>query len=252
MSRTPTPSEVPISREAARALLPTAFCLTALLVAATSGTGWRRHGVRGWHFSSEVATLMGTSPPELLFRLFRKGLVDRAEVRETGRPKPRYMHRISAAGVAFLASHVGTEMPAVDPPAAEDLDAGCLYAPLPAWKVLEALRQHAAEGGGVRHFGMAGWMRTADVVAACGSGAGEQLPWLLSRGLVQRRATETHGFVYRITATGQRVRLVDAARVGLEPARRVQVRVDEGRRARRGTAAAVAALTQGADAGRPR
>lgn len=200
---------------------------------AWAGRGWWRRGVKGWRFYSEIEAATSARLPEVLPGLWERGYVDRAPVVDPGRRTPVYLYRISTAGVGYLGQVSGTPRPEKvgEPlPDAEDPDAGSLYLPLNPWNALDLLRRHAVHGIGPERFGQAGWMTPAEMRPRLRGVLGDDMPWLLSRGLVERRAipapaTPTRPpWFYRASALALQLVLVDSAPVGTGPAQFVQVR----------------------------
>lgn len=200
---------------------------------AWGGRGWWRRGVRGWRFYSEIETATGARIPEVLPGLWVRGYVDRTAVVDTGRRTPLYLYRISTAGVAYLGEVAGTPRPqhVGEPlPESEDPDAGSLYLPVHSWHVLDLLRRHAVHGIGPERFGQTGWMTPAEMRPRLKGVMGDNLPWLLSRGLVERRQIAAPAtphrppWFYRASELALRLELVDTVPVGSAPAQFVQVR----------------------------
>lgn len=75
-------------------------------------------------------------------------------------------------------------------PESEDPDAGSLHLPVLYWHVLDLLRRQASHGIGPERFGQSGWMLPAEMRPRLREAVGVQLPWLLERGLVERRQRE--------------------------------------------------------------
>ncbi len=186
--------------------------------------------MRGWRFGDEVEEAVGRTRPEVFAWLTGRGLVDRTDVREEGRERPLWMYRIAAAGERVLARAGGSAWGAepllepVDPD--EDPEAGTLFMPTNAWVALRFLRQRSRGGEDA-----AGWTTGLEVARAADRSLGEDLLWLASRGLVERREGEATArrrrplWLYRATEEGERTVLLDAASVYDERPRRVQVRV---------------------------
>lgn len=199
---------------------------------AWGGHGWWRRGVRGWRFRSEIEAATSSRLPEVLPGLWARGYVDRTTVVDPGRKTPIYLYRISTAGVTYLGEAAGTPRPqkVAEPfPEDDDPDAGSLYLPVHPWHALDLLRRHTAHWIGPERFGQAGWMTPAEMRPRLRGVLGENMPWLLSRGLVERR----HGagalgprppWFYRASAFGLQLELVDTVAVGSDPPQFVQVR----------------------------
>lgn len=156
----------------------------------------------------------------------------RVDIREPGRVRPQWLYRISEAGLVVLSEWEGTELPSPwRTPEDLDPDAGALYVPVRAWEALEILRTFAQAEVGPRRWGARGWMKTLEITRG-GSPllCNDEIPWLIARGLVERRCGRVEGrqrpaCFYRSTARGIAAVLVDAVRVGTAAPTHVQIAV---------------------------
>ncbi|HEX2093368.1 MAG TPA: hypothetical protein VHG28_13265 [Longimicrobiaceae bacterium] len=176
---------------------------------------------------------------ERLPHLASRGLLHRIDVPEFGRERPTLLFRISEAGarkVAELEGHPYTPLPV---PEADAEDRGNLFVPASAWSSLTALRRRAVDRIGPVRLGAHGWLTAVEVHQETRL-RGEDLPWLLRRGLVERREVPAPSrrqlslTCYRISDAGLRTGYVDAvpspsgrvefveARVGEEPGPRTR------------------------------
>ena len=212
---------------------PTAFrILRFLRDEAVAGRGWRRRGVRGWHFYTGIEEALRTRIPEVLPWLWRRGYLDRTRVEDPGRTRPVFLYRISAAGSECVPDEEGTRAPLGEPlPEDKDPDAGTLYIPRYPWRALETLRRQASHEGGPTRFGQAGWMSPQEIGRALGQALGEDLAWLVARGLAERRAGPQFAgrgrpaWFYRASDLALGAEPVDAVRIGSKDPALVQVRV---------------------------
>lgn len=210
---------------------------------AADGCGWRRRGVRGWRLYGEVKEGTSEYIPERLPYLASRGLLERIDVPEFGRERPTLLSRISEAGarlVAELEDRPYTPLPA---PQMDAEDGGNLFAPTNAWSSLGVLRRSVEDRTGPVRFDVHGWLTAVEVHRETRL-RGEDLPWLLRRGLVERREVPLSfrpqmplGY-YRISEAGLRTEYVDAAP---SPSGRVEfvearVREEEGPKTRRSLA----------------
>lgn len=199
---------------------------------AWEGRGWWRRGVRGWRFHVELEAVMESRLPNVFPELGRRGYVDRTATVDLARGAPIWLYRVSRAGVAYLRKSAGLPRThdIIEPlPAGEDPDAGSLYLPVRPWYALDLLRRHARHGIGPERFGQPGWMTPGEMRPRLRGVLGEDLPWLLARGLVERRQREAatgpkSPWLYRASALGLGLELVDSVLVGSEPPQFVQVR----------------------------
>lgn len=200
--------------------------------------GWLRRGVRGWRLAPEVETLVNRRISGVLPGLWTRGYVDRIEVVDPGRQTPVHLYRIAREGVGYLASEGGgpSGREIVEPTSEHDeFGATSIYIPRRPWLALDLLRRHAAHRLGPIRWGENGWMTTAEMRPRLSCVLGEDMPWLLSRGLVERRVDEGAAtrqprpvWFYRASAQGLEMELVDAAAVGSGPALFVQLRPSTG------------------------
>ncbi|HEU0077712.1 MAG TPA: hypothetical protein VFQ76_08710, partial [Longimicrobiaceae bacterium] len=209
------------------------WILDYLQTEAQGGYGWRRRGVRGWRLYEEVEEALDTKIPELLPALWRAGLVDRTLVEDPSRSAPVYLYRISAAGNARLAREQGEEpAPFMSPvPEEDDPEEGTTLVPAVEWEALSLLRRQAREQLGLVRWEQHGWMTAREITRTLDRAAGDILPGLHARRLVERRrSSDGPGgkralWYYRVSEQGLRAELVDAVPVLYEPPARLQVRV---------------------------
>lgn len=195
--------------------------------------GWWRRGVRGWRLAPEIETLVGRRISGVLPGLWTRGCVDRIDVVDPGRRTPVHLYRVSQAGVHCLASGGGAPgSPEIPQPAPEREDPGAvfIYIPRRPWLALDLLRRHASFRLGPVRWREYGWLTPAEMRPRLSCVLGEDMPWLLGRGLVERRvdsgaaAPVRPAWFYRASALAMGLELVDAAAVGSGPALFVQLR----------------------------
>lgn len=211
-----------------------AAALLFLAHEASSSRGWKRRGVRGWRFLSEVAVGANAYLPERLPWLTRRGLLDAIDVREPWKRTAVFLYRVSGEGVRVLPSLVdsGAPDPAIAAPAPADEMEGVHYGPAEAWTLLELLRLHLERRSGRLRMGGYGWMTGPELNVAAGAPLGwEAKTWLLRRELIERRqvpnaARPTNpARMYRISEQGLAARLEDAACSPSGVVERVAVRI---------------------------
>jgi hypothetical protein len=159
--------------------------------------------------------------------------VDRIDVVDPGRRTPVHLYRISQGGVDYLANEGGGSggREIVEPALEHDgLGATSIYIPRRPWLALDLLRRHASHRLGPVRWREHGWMTAAEMRPRMSCVLGEDMPWLLGRGLVQRRVDDGAAtrqarpvWFYRVSAAGLELELVDAAAVGSGPALFVQL-----------------------------
>ena len=191
--------------------------------------GWWRRGVRGWRLYEEIGDSLGIRISSTLPELFARGYVNRIPVADPGRETPVYLYRISRAGVAYLGPSTTGKIP--EPMLeGDDPDADSIYIPYASWLILDVLRRYASHRLGPERWGQPGWMTPTEVRARLSGALGEHLPWLLGRGLVERRqgirAAERVRPVwfYRASAFALQVEIVDAAQLRSGASAFVQLR----------------------------
>jgi hypothetical protein len=186
----------------------------------------------------EVETLVGRRIAGVLPGLWSRGYVDRIDVRDPGRQTPVHLYRIAQEGVCYLANQSGgpSGREIVENALEQDeLGATSLYIRHRPWLALNLLRRHAIHRLGPIRWREYGWMTPAEMRPRLNCVLGEDMPWLLGRGLVERRVDEGAAtrqprpvWFYRVSATGLELELVEAAAVGSGPALFVQVRPSTG------------------------
>lgn len=192
---------------------------------AADDCGWRRRGVRGWRMYGEVKAATGLYIFERLPFLAVRGLLDRIDVPEYGRRRPTSLYRISEAGTRAVAELERRPYRPLPVPEARDESGGNLFAPARAWGSLDTLRRHAVEEIGPVRLGAYGWLTAAEIHRE-NDLRGEGLPWLLRRGLVERREVppppgrRTPVAYYHASPAGLRTDYVDAVAA---PSGRVEV-----------------------------
>jgi hypothetical protein len=164
--------------------------------------------------------------------------VDRIDVRDPGRQTPVHLYRIAREGVGYLAGEGGepSGREIVEPaPEHDELGAASIYIPRRPWLALDLLRRHASHRLGPVRWREYGWMTPAEMRPRLNCVLGEDMPWLLGRGLVERRVDEGAATrqprpvrFYRASAYGLELELVDAAAVGSGSALFVQLRPSTG------------------------
>lgn len=203
------PEQKPLSREMLAVL-------HYLWDEATLGSGWLRRGVRGWRMYREIRHATKEYLLDTLPYMAKRGLLDRVDVLEPGRERTVQLYRISTQG-AQAVGETGRRKPhRVPPPEREDASEGTFYVPVSPWSVLRTLRMYAAERAGPLRFGEHGWMTLGEVRRADPGIRGDDLKWLLTRRLIERRETheqespERRTILYRATEQGQRAEPVEA------------------------------------------
>lgn len=178
--------------------------------------GWRRKGVRGWRMYREIKDAVGRPLMEDLPYLAKRGLLDRLDVLEPGRQRPMQLYRISEAGARLVAECQGEEYRRLPRPTAKDDSEGVFYIPVKPWSVLRTLRIYAAERVGPVREGAHGWMTLAELRRADTSVERDNMLWLLTRKLVERREVPNPDrparrlILYRATEQGQRTEPVES------------------------------------------
>ncbi len=207
---------------------------------AVDGRGWLRRGVRGWRLYGEVRAATGEYISERLPHLARRGLLDRLDVPDFGRQRPTLLFRISEAGARRLEEMEGRPGRPFPPPGAQDVDGGNLYVPASAWSALETLRRYAADRLGSVRLDAHGWLTAAEIRHAQHMLCGEDVAWLLRRGLVVLHEAAGSGpsrkpiRLYRISEWGMRTEPVDAVAAPSGRVEFVEARVREEAGPRRG------------------
>jgi len=150
---------------------------------------------------------------------------------------PVHLYRISQGGVDCFASGGGAPgSREILQPAPERDDPGAvfIYIPRRPWLALDLLRRHASHRLGPVRWREYGWLTPAEMRPRLSCVLGEDMPWLLGRGLVERRvdsgaaAPIRPAWFYRASALAMGLELVDAAAVGSGPAMFVQLRTSTG------------------------
>ena len=183
---------------------------------AADGCGWRRRGVRGWRLYGEVKDATGEFISERLPYLATRGLLERINVPEFGRERPTLLFRISVAGARKVAELEGRPYTPLPAPVADAEDGGNLFVPAAAWSSLETLRKSVVDRIGPVRLGAHGWLTAVEVHKETRF-RGEDLPWLLRRGLVERREVPAPArphlpfTYYRISDAGLKTEHVDSA-----------------------------------------
>jgi hypothetical protein len=178
----------------------------------------------------EVETLVGRRISGVLPALWARGYADRIDVVDPGRRTPVHLYRISRPGVGYLVS-VGQEPSShgIAEPIPNDPGAMSIYIPRRPWLALDLLRRHAFHRLGPVRWGEYGWMTPAEMRPRLNCVLGEDMPWLLGRGLVERRVNRgaavqiRPAWFYRVSALAMKLELVEAAAVGSGPAMFVQL-----------------------------
>ena len=177
--------------------------------------GWLRKGVRGWRLYSEITEATGEYIPERLPYLARRGLLERIDVQEFGRERRTTLYRISKAGASLIAEIKGHPPTSLRPALSGDEGGGNILVPAHAWSSLATLRKCAVDRIGPVRLGAHGWLTAVEVHRETRF-RGEDLTWLLRRGLVERREVPSSFrpqmplTYYRISDAGLRTEYVDA------------------------------------------
>lgn len=186
------------------------------------GRGWWRRGVRGWRLGAEIEVSTERRTTDAIPSLWERGYVDRIQVADPGRQTPSYLYRISQAGWARYCSATGAPtLPIPEPlPASIDPDVHAIYIPAGHWHLLDLLRRYAMYHLGPVRGEQYGWMTPSEVRVQLRGAVGDTLPWLLGRGLVERRPdleinqTARPTWIYRVSPYALGLELIDAAVLG--------------------------------------
>lgn len=165
--------------------------------------GWRWGGAGGWMLFDEVDAAVSERVSEVLPHLAGLGLAQRVDVRPPRCSRPRWMYRVTEAGLRLLAELQGRAPPALSPVVENPADAGRFFVPRRMWSGFSVLQARARAGG------EDGWMSLRQLADARARLDSEDTAWLVRAGLVERhrdwRGAIPGAWRFRATADGLRV-----------------------------------------------
>lgn len=135
------------------------LCLHGL---ATADAGYLIQGTRGWARREDIERLTGRLIPERLGKLYRRGLVVRADVRVPGLGRPAWVYRIAAKGAGAIGIR-GTSEQSVPSTARSETDG--VFIPPGALRALVCLRGAEAETGPEYLPRERGWRSMSDLTS---------------------------------------------------------------------------------------
>jgi hypothetical protein len=119
--------------------------------------GYKARGVRGWAHLENVEVGTRSKLAEVLPLLHGRGMLDRVDVRVSGRLRPVWIYRVNASAERLIAETTGMPYQEIDPP--KRLDANRpIYVPDRQRGALLLLRQAHDDPGTPVRFGARGWV----------------------------------------------------------------------------------------------
>jgi hypothetical protein len=198
--------------------------LRFLRLLAIRRAGYELGGVRGWAHINDLRDELAGYFPEVLPRLYKRGLVTHADVRAPGQKRPLWVYRISERGLAVMNEAEPNEHKPIPRPRTDDTG-GAVYAPGRQRGALRLLREAYDDPAVPERFGGRGWVSGRELGARVDQHNftqrherqphiaidGTDLHWLIRWGFAERRNDPDRvGVVYwRVTEAGRAVRLLD-------------------------------------------